>query len=236
MYEKLFGLSCVENHVLAILRQRKEQIGYTYFDCAVPLKDLYEHMVVQGVKQEYFHLTERIQDVLKKLGVIELVKEKTKCFQELEEVIFSCKEDEYFLIKVTPEFTKKQLFARGFREDHFVYVRAFGSQFQVFNDIPKRDLMLSPEQLKKGFDGKYFRLFVHRKLCEEDKNLLWNMRKFRPEKETVFSLQRGVDSDIEDIGIKLRNLTGVYKQLRYRMKAYYGNYTDTGLFRKQCRK
>lgn len=227
MYEKIFGLSCVENHILAILGQRNEKIEYAYYDCAVPFKDLYTDLVLKGIKQEYFSLLDRIQEVLKKLGIIELVKIRSPRFDEIKQVICRCEENEYILMRVTPDFTKTKLLARGFRPDHFVYVRSNGNDFKVFNDIPERVVFLTASQLKEGYDGEYFRLSVKRKLNDEDIKYLWNTRKFKPEVFHEQNLEINNFEGIGNIGIKLRNLAGTYKLLRYRMIYYYGNYMNT---------
>lgn len=227
MYENVFGLSCVENQVLAILRQHNERIEYGYYDSAVPLRDLYTDLVEKGIKQEYFSRIERIQNVLKKLDIIEFVKIETVRFDDVKQAVYLCKENEYILIRVTPHFSKTNLMARGFRPDHFVHVRMSGNGFKVFNDIPERIILVTSSQLKESFDGEYFRLTVKRNLSKEDSIHLWNIRKFRPEKFGVHPINVNNFENIDNVGIKLRNLVGVYKLLRYRMFHYYGNYLNT---------
>lgn len=226
-YDKIFGLSCIENHVLAILRQRGEEIEYAYYNCAVPLGNLYTHLVLDGVKQEYFNLIERIQDALKNLGIIELTRVIPMQFADVKRAVCACRENEYILIRVTLHFTKSILMARGFREDHFVYVRPCGNDFEVFNDIPERVTMLTGKQLAEVYDGEYFHLSVKRKLNGEDINLLWNLRSFKPEEFRRHNIGADNFDNVKDIGVRLRNLTGVYKTLRYRMAEYYGKYVDT---------
>lgn len=249
MYEKIYGLSCVENQVLALLRQRKEEIEYIYFDCGIPLADLYNYMVLYGVRQENYNLSMRIQDVLKRLGIIKLVKKKAMNFTEAERALCVCKENEYVLVRITPQFTKESLRARGFRRDHFVYVKKSGKDYRIFNDIPEKVLLLTKTQMQNCFDGEYFSFSVKRSLQKSDKEHLWKTRKFRPEeieKREVLEEPKGMRKlektdkweefetaleEVQDIGIKLRNLAGIYKILRYRMAEYYGKYVDTSFIR-----
>lgn len=231
MYEKIFGLSCIENHVLAILKQRDEKIEYAYYNCAVPIRELYTNLVSHGIKQEYFDLLERIQDVLKNLDIIELVKKKVIRFDEVKRAICECKENEYILVRVLPHFTQTSLLARGFREDHFVYAKVRGKDFEIFNDIPERVILLTASQFKECFDGEYFYLSVKRKFNNEDMIQLWDARKFRPEEFSKQNILINSFDFNESIGTRLRNLVGVYKILRYRMIDYYGQYVDTEFIR-----
>lgn len=227
MYEKIFGLSCVENHVLAILKQRNEKIEYIYYDSGLSLHDLYVDLVEKGVKQEYFNRIERIQNVLKKMGIIDFVKTETVQFDNVRQAVYRCKENEYILIRVTPYFSKTVLMARGFRPDHFVYIRAGDGNFEVINDIPERAVLFTDYQFKENFAGEFFRLIVKRRINKEDILYLWGIRKFCPEYVSNNKININKLENVEDIGIKLRNLTGVYKILRYRMFYYYGNYINT---------
>ena len=46
MFEGLYGLSCVENQVLAFLRQQEVDVAPLYYNSAVPLKELFFFMVI----------------------------------------------------------------------------------------------------------------------------------------------------------------------------------------------
>ena len=227
MYEKLYGLSCVENHVLSILRANNEQIEYTYYNCAVPLNILYQTMVIEGIHQENFNTLERIQNALKKLGIINIIKMNPMVFDEVLRGLNNKKENEFFLLRVVPSFTKNKLNARGLRDDHFVYVEPCGDGYQVINDIPEKRIVLTAEQLEEYFDGEYFKLSIKRKLNEDDINKLWDMREYKPENFIRFNIVADDLYKIDNVGKRLRDLTGVYKLLRYRMADYYGKYLDT---------
>ncbi len=128
MYKNLYGLSCIENQVLAILRQRGEPIEYLYSDAYVPLKILYTRFVKEGASPYYFDQVERIQDVLKTMRIISLEKKHVTCIRQLSDDIRS---GVIILIRVKPDFNRAVLFSRGSRNDHFVRVKASGDGFLV---------------------------------------------------------------------------------------------------------
>ena len=70
MFEDIYGLSCIENQVLAILKERNQKIALTYSDSAMPVHEIFKIIVRHGVRQENFSHLRRVHDLLKELGVI----------------------------------------------------------------------------------------------------------------------------------------------------------------------
>ena len=72
MFEGLYGLSCVENQVLAFLRQQRVEVAPLYYNSAVPLKELFFFLVIQGIRPVYFDRVRRIQDDLRAVSYTHL--------------------------------------------------------------------------------------------------------------------------------------------------------------------
>lgn len=227
MYSDIYGFSCIENQVLAILNERKQKIEWTYHDCAVPIHELYSIMVNQGTKQENFNYIQRVQDILRALGVISFIMENSGSMDDFIDEIKACNENEYILIRVKPEFTIGTLHARGFRSDHYVLVKPSEVGFDIYNDIPACIVSVDRQQLSNAFDGSYIKLRVIRTLNTQDGDVLWKTRRYKPECWTIAAYDETDIGNIDEIGIKLRNLAGVNKTLKRRMAQYYGIYTDT---------
>jgi len=230
MYEYIYGLSCVENHVLAVLRSRGLPVEYTYHDSAVPMRELYDSMIRHGVRPEYFGRIRRVQDTLREMGVISLMKSRAEGMEQAKREIRGCRENEYILMRVTPGFTRTVLSARGFRPDHYALVQVAGNGFEIYNDIPERVVPVTA-QFSQAYDGGCFRLAVLRNMNEADAGFLWRIRGFRPERYEPSYFRMEDFAGIEDAGVRLRNMAGVYKLLRCRMAEYYGMYVDTGFIR-----
>jgi hypothetical protein len=52
MINTLYGLSCLENHTLAILHERGMDIRPLYRDCAMPMKELFFFLIYHGNRRE----------------------------------------------------------------------------------------------------------------------------------------------------------------------------------------
>ncbi|MDD4097014.1 MAG: hypothetical protein PHP22_12325 [Oscillospiraceae bacterium] len=234
MFENLYGLSCVENQTLGILRECGIDIRPLYYDAAIPMKELFFFLVYQGRKQEYFDRITRAQDLAKSLGVISLGRHHAEC-EEVERVIQKRKDGEYILVRVTTVFTKSVLHARGLRNDHFVRVEIFADSYKIINDIPETEIILPADEFGRAYADEYIRLKVKRELNNVDRNALWQSRNFKPEQYSsfYFNIHDFDGPDIkflgrpEDMGIRIRNLAGIFKILNYRLAEYYGLYMDT---------
>ena len=249
MFEHLYGLSCIENQTLAILRERGMDIRPLYRDCAMPVKELFFFLIYHGNKQEYFDRITRVQDLAREIGIIsmelcgrnhKLVSKKTPDMNKAITALRSAKENQYMLVRVTEEFTKNQLRARGLRSDHYVRVTATGGCFDAINDIPEITLTLTCEELAAAYGGDFFKLRVNRDITNTDREQIHKSRVFKAEKNTEFHFDisdfdpvRRFPNEPEDVGIRLRNMAGVYKALRYRMAEYYGQYIDTDFIRER---
>lgn len=231
MFEKLYGLSCVENQVLAILRENGIDVRPLYYNSAIALKDLFYAMVIQDEKPHHYHGIPRIQDELKEWGLLGIKRRRPQTMKTIRERIRSCGDGEYVLVRVTPEFTRSVLHARGFREDHFVRVAAEGKEFIVYNDIPETTVRLSAAAFGKSCCGEYLLISLRGPIDESVKERLWQRRLFKPEKQTPYLFSEADRDCVANNAQGLRNLLGVYKLMRYRMQEYYGQYVDTQFIR-----
>lgn len=225
MFEKIYGLSCVENQVLAILREKGNDISHLYYNSGMSLKRVFNFIVLQEQNPYYFKGISRIQDVLSQKGVLEIVFSDLS-YSEVCDVISKLSENEFCLVKVTPEFTKK-LGARGFRDDHFVRVKYSDDQFMIYNDIPEKVVSFTAEQFEQVYAGQCLVFKIKKPIDSELKQNLYNSRDFRPEDYEQSPFDLSETSSEENLGIKLRNMIQIYKTMCYRMAEYYKNLVDT---------
>lgn len=226
MFDNLYGLSCIENHALAVLREYGTDIRPLYRDCAIPMKVLFDSLVYQGESREYFDRIIRVQDLAKELGIITM-KLYRRGFHELITDINGENEYEYVFMRVTNEFTKTQLHARGLRDDHYVRVMPDNNDFKIISDIPEITLALTKDELATAYDGDYFKLCVNRDISDNDCEHIHENRVFKAENHEEFKLDIVDFNSIPEVGIRIRNMTGVYKVLRLRVVDYYRQYADT---------
>lgn len=220
MFENIYGLSCVENQVLAQLKLYGMDISKLYGATFTSFEELFFHMVMKDEKPEHFCIAPRIQDVLKRLGVISLELKKTELFNSH----FS--DTNKLLVRVKPDFVKQKLFARGFRIDHYVLVEKDNDKYTLYNDIPEIIVSLSEAEFESIYDGEYFVLKILRDLSKTDL-LRFNCNdQSMQNNDLCFPLQVKDIERIENMGLKVRNFFWIYKTILYRMTEYYKSFLD----------
>lgn len=232
MFEQVYGFSCVENQVLARLKSRGMDIVPLYHEAAMPIKELFFFMVIEGKKQEYFDRVTRAQDLLRDMGIIDFRRRRARC-DDLPDMIRNQPDTNDVLIRVNEGFAKEVLHARALRSDHFVLVSRNGDGFVLLNDIPELAVPVNDSGLIAAAQGEYFLLTVCRDITDEDREALWRMRRFRAENHIPFCFYKKDLEGIPEVGIRLRNMAGIYKALRRRMAAYYGDFVDTAFIRER---
>lgn len=197
MFESIYGFSCVENQVLAQLRQSDEDISRLYGKSFISLAELYEAFFVHNETPEYFSDVPRIQDQLKKINAISLELKMGEVPQG-NEVIF---------VRIKPDFVTQKLMARGFRDDHFALLQ----DGHIFNDLPEH--VVKAEDREEFYAGSYFIFKKLRRLSEED----YHCFEYNKSPESFV-----VPEDIlsEHVYMKTRNFLQILKIIMYRYKSY----------------
>ncbi|HAN21166.1 MAG TPA: hypothetical protein DCP51_05760 [Clostridiales bacterium] len=217
MFENIYGLSCVENQVLAQIKSSETDISVLYGTSFIGVKELLLSMLSEGIKPEYFSLIPRIHDTLKQLGVIslELVHE-----DDINKVIENINLPEHkLLVKVKSDFVKNRLFARGLRSDHYILIEKENDCFKLTNDIPETIIVLNKKELEEVYDSSCFILKILRDLTDTDKQHF----EIRPEyinDNISFEITEENLESILDPGIKIRNFFWIYKTLLYRQTEF----------------
>ena len=212
MYENIYGLSCVDNQVLGQLKSNGTDISVLYVASDISFESLFDEMVINGIKPEYFSLIPKIQDILKDAGAISL---ELKNSSDMDEIINILSDNEYkVLIKLKPDFVKSKLFARGLREDHYVYIEKKGNNYTIYNDIPETKVVVPFSELNEIYSGNYFVFKILRSLSKDDTFYIEN--KCPTVKKIIFPIKTEFINDINNIGQKFRNFMWIYKLLVYR--------------------
>jgi len=226
MFDGIHGLSCVENHVLAIMREQGHKIVPLYHDAAVPMRKLFDNLIKCGERQEYFNSIARVQDILKNLGIINFTLNHNPSGENVRSILHRHDCDAYILVRCTPLFAKQSLHARGWRNDHYVRARVVGEGIEIINDIPEKAIVVDSKTFDELYSGSYFEMHVLRELNKQDELMLLKTRSFKPEdyQKSIY-LKHDFDG-IPNAGLRLRNLAGIHKILRYRLASYYNSYMD----------
>lgn len=217
-YQQALGLSCIENHVLAILAAQQLPFAACYTGINLSLHALWDAAVEQHTAYADFNGVPRVQDVLKDAGCIFL---KRHTGGDIVKVIESAAADMYLLLQVTPAYAKQTLRSRGWRADHYVLAKQEVQQIRLFNDIPAVEETVSKTALKKIYGGTWFTLYL-------DKNKLHDWLAGLP-----FVPVKALASTVPFLNLKsedmpyFRDMVGLYRILKRRQRQYYAAYFNT---------
>jgi hypothetical protein len=221
MYENIYGLSCVENHVISQLRKAGVDERGFYCDSIISSKILYDDLITGNKSAFDYPRIPRVQNQCKRLGILSLKKYTISSD-------FLPVNDKIYLIRVTPRFNKEILRSRAFRPDHYVILERHNEKlFSLQNDIPERRLTIDNFQLQEAYDGDFFVLEIKRPLFSVEENEL---------------IQRGIKNIYQLFGnsepiaecidrpisyIQMRGFLYLTKQLRNRSKQFLEKKIDT---------
>lgn len=230
MFHELYGLSCVENQTLYYWREQGEAVEPLYALCGVSLGELYRRMVLEGESAAGYSGLRRIQDVLRVQGALswDMRPAGETGGAAVARRLARCPEGEALLAEVTPAFTRERLYARGWRQDHYVRVLPGGKDASgardgvwVLNDRPEKTLCLTEKELEQACTGRTIRLGrlrAARPLPAPRRADLYGTASPFPEEK------RGLE-ERQDLGEWLTRMSGmltIYGLLRRRLAAYQG--------------
>lgn len=222
VFENIYGTSCIENHVLYMLKQNNMNFSCLYHNCAIPMCEMINYFISGGGDPYAFSLIPRVHDELRKYGIISWDMSTNVSSNSLVHELSFADDIRFSLIQVTPEFTKNKLRARGFRDDHYVRVALHDKGIIIYNDIPNIVAVLSPEELMKTYTGTRVRISIERGVDDGFADLMWKDRQFKPEHFVPWNLSLNELKGEDNLGDKVRNLLIIYKIMCLRMEEYYG--------------
>lgn len=217
MFENIYGMSCVENHVLAQLKLRGENIASLYGKSYIDISSLFYRIINNGEKPEYFNAFPRIQDVLKQTGAITL--NLIPICSLLNDINKNENDTVKFLVKAEPDFVKDKLHARGFRSDHYVLTKKTNRGFILFNDIPDVKMHIESSELLNICVDNYFKLQFNRVLSKEDYSM-FSQRDTIAE-STPYIISASHFDGVDQLSMKIRNFFWIYKIIVYRTTEYF---------------
>lgn len=222
----VYGMSCVENQTLFLLRTCGWDISRLYSHCAIPLRELFYLFVRCGLRYERFERIPRIHQQLREEGLLSITKREDGA-KETAAAARGAGWNQAVLMMVDTVFARCVLHARGLRDDHYVRLLPDGDGFRLRNDLPETEAFLRPEELASAYAGRYLFVQVIRANTPADDRRRWERRIFRAEDLEPFYLEPDDMDDTEDLARRLRDMAGIYKLTRYQMRAYYAHAMDT---------
>lgn len=164
IYREVCGLSCIENHVLALLKANRFPIERLYGNSCLSMSRLWQAFLIERVPYAAFQGVERIQDELKRAGAIHLERRQEA---QILPVLQITRENQAVLARVTHSYAKTQLRTKGWREDHYVLLSSASGQTTLYNDIPFAHFSIPQSEAETVYDRAYFLLTFHWDVLEK---------------------------------------------------------------------
>jgi len=225
MDKNILGLSCVENHVLMYLKNRGEDISCLYADSEIGLKELFYMFFKENQKYEYFSGFPRIQDKLKKLGVLSVELKKSNTEEILQRV--EQNRNILFLVKIKAEVFKLMNRQIPWRNDHYMAIEYNDENVILKNDSPLFEIIMDTNEFDNIYMKEYLEIEQTKTISGEIECFLKrnHVRAKRPEtwEELCFE---GIEYSVDAMK-KLRDLIGIYKVSRKRRQLYEREFCDT---------
>lgn len=212
----LYGLSCIENYVLYILRREGFSYQHLYFQSGLSFGEIVEEFIHRNARFAYFYRIKRLQNVAEENGLIQMISDSRADFSAMHNHDFAC-------VMVEPEYVKKKYHVDLWRDDHFILLSEIDkSRFHYLNDTPRDAGVISSEELKRICSGGMVAIDIGRDVTEELKReFLYQMiPSIRIDDVTA-------EYDIGDFGIA-RDILGVCRILRKRLYEFSSQYLDSG--------
>jgi hypothetical protein len=226
-YSQILGLTCVENHVLAFLTDNGFDIRNCYANSGISFTELCVDYI-NGAETLHTNRVCRVQEALKKDGIIALKRHKNAELEELLEAVRTAGIKEVVLAGIQHEYAVNTLGARGWRNDHFAALKEKDGLYRLLNDAPATERMIDYDEMKTAYRNEYMFLAFLRHYTDKERHERYKNRKYQP----AFHLKQAAVPDFtaDPAETGFRDALFVYKTLQKRLSAYYSMIIDNGVF------
>ena len=210
----LYGLSCIENFLLYILKKEKYLYKYLFFQSFLPFRIIIDSFIREKVQFAYFDKIMRIQDLAGKYGLIDLHTINSLDFEFINKY-------EYICVMVKPEYIKSKYKIALWREDHYILLSQLNkNHFYYLNDTPRDVGLISFAELKSIFAGQIVAFDIRHNITDELIKQFFNL--------FIYNLdfdKREFIINIDDF-VTARDILGIHRILRRRVYEFCSMYTD----------
>lgn len=222
LIDNTLGISCVEKHMVAIMRYCNIQYQAVFLESFVKINDTIEEFYNNKIQYAYYNGLNRIQNTSKSLLISELIdiREEFKDMIKLSQNSIS--NNLPVLIAVDP-IKLPQGNAVPWRRDHYVCVYGIKSNsLLIIDDMPQRTMEISVEEIKQAYQGNML-IFNKLKGFNKDEYLVRCNKQILQiiELSTVKSIE--IDSlipkDLDSL-ILFRDALGIIKVSRQRLSEW----------------
>lgn len=154
LLEDTLGLSCVENHSIAMMRYFGIDYEPIFVDSYVKVKETIEYFYKDKIQYAYYGGIERVIQTSKKLKIFGLENLKLDIDEACLEIEKNIKINIPVLISVDGTKLPREGAILPWRKDHYILIiNSNRNSYRAMDDIPKRIFDISKDNLKDAFGG-----------------------------------------------------------------------------------
>lgn len=208
------ALSCIENYFLYGLKEQHYEYTPLFFDSFIDFKNIIYQFLEKNDEYANFSGISRLHLTAFKYNLIDLCYNTKKEFDYSDQFKF-----DYTMIQVKPEYIMKKYSRHLWRDDHFILVQPFGSDFFYLNDMPRDAGIISKNEVDEFYAYKTVQYSIIKKIdCScyyKFDNLFWKTLERK-------NSSRDIEKILKDVlSIQMtRDIVGIVRISRKRMIQY----------------
>ena len=211
----LYGLSCVENFLLYILKMERYSYKFLFYKSFLSFSAIVNAFYIDKVEYAYFNKISRIQDLARKNKVINM---RENFILDLD---FFDRYD-YICVMVKPEYIKSKYNTEMWRDDHYILLsKTDNKNFNYLNDNPRNIGVISFSELENISTGRVLAFDLKKDINDEIKKVFFN----------EFIIDFNADA-LTDLNINItdftmaRDILGIHRILRRRTCDFCSQYAN----------
>lgn len=234
-YKNIYGITCVENHISAILKYLKLPLQATYINSYIDLLVTVEEFIKNKTPYAYFDKLDRLQKTACRLGIAELTSYLVSYDKLVENLMLSISEGYPLLVQVDPGKLPNDSEILPWRNDHFISLYGIEDGFiEALDDVPLRTLKLSQTELNIAYQNE---ILVFNVLNTFDRSLY--IAEAEEQLKQISGFVENADSAAEFISkftvgpediIPFRDAIGIIRISRCRVKEWLKWIKASGLY------
>ena len=207
-FKDIYGLSCVENLILYILKQEGMMCECLYCESFYSISEIEHYFLKNQATHANFYLPKRIQNIAQERGWVRIRLIDSEEFIDV-------RDNEYCCILTKPEFTVDKFGVKLMREDHYLLLTNMGEQYYYLNDYPCHIGQISLNEIRNIYNGRIIAIEVL-------KNLPIEIDKYRQEMISKMHVECLEYHMVSKNVMTIRDVIGVLRIIRRRMLRLLG--------------
>lgn len=130
-----FGLSCVENLIIYIMKENNISFQNCYCDSFLTYNEIQRFFFAEKCSYATFNGVQRLQEVAKREKILEITLHDINFLTNNSPIISDS--ERYWLIMVSPDFVRDKYHRNLWRDDHYILLSSRGEgRLEYINDSP----------------------------------------------------------------------------------------------------